>query len=69
MSHAGLLLDSLRQEALSFVNGPPDLCHANRDEQSLSSGYFANYIQRGAELSLLDYELTKYDLHAPGPGT
>ena len=62
---SGLLLDSLRQEALTFINGQQTT--ATQSEMAdVYPRYFADYIQRGAEISLLDFELTKYDLHRLG---
>jgi len=62
---AGLLLDSLRHEALSFIEGKPtEATHkVMKDRYPI---YFKKYIKRGAELGLLDHELTKYDLSRLG---
>ncbi len=58
---ARLLLDNLRHEALSFLQGSP--VDATQKEMTKAyPDYFKRYIQRGAELGLLDHELTKYDL-------
>ena len=62
---AGLLLDKLRQEALSFINGK--MTQATHKEMGeLYSVYFKSFIQRGADLGLLDHELAKYDLERLG---
>ncbi len=62
---ARLLLDSLRQEALSFLAG-----HAERATQAEMTNryadYFSSYIHRAAELELLDKSLTRYDLKRLG---
>ncbi len=58
---ARLLLDGIRTEALSFIYGEEK--HATqKDMNEVYSDYFGKYIQRGAELNLLDKELTRYDL-------
>ncbi len=58
---AGLLLDNLRREALSFIDG--NVVYATQAEMSERySSYFLDYIEKAAEISLLDNELTKYDL-------
>lgn len=58
---AELLLDGLRREALSFVTGKT--VYATQVEMAdRYPEYFSQYINRAAELSLLDNELTKYDL-------
>ena len=62
---AGLLLDKLRQEALSFIEGKmTQATHKEMGERY--ADYFKKYIQRGADLSLLDHELVKYDLERLG---
>ncbi len=62
---AGLLLDKLRQEALTFIEG--SMTQATLKEMTERyPGYFKSYIQRGAELGLLDQELAKYDLERLG---
>ncbi|OGT65000.1 MAG: ribonucleoside-diphosphate reductase subunit alpha, partial [Gammaproteobacteria bacterium RIFCSPLOWO2_02_47_7] len=62
---ARLLLDNMRHEALSFLHGAP--VEATHKEMIKSyRDYFKQFIQRGAELELLDYELTKYDLKRLG---
>lgn len=58
---AGLLLDKLRQEALSFINDKITQA-THKEMKKLYPGYFKAYIQRGADLGLLDHELVKYDL-------
>lgn len=62
---ACLLLDKLRQEALSFIEGK--LTQATQKEMDeVYTTYFKKYIHRGSELGLLDHELTKYDLERLG---
>ena len=62
---AGLLLDGLRREALTFVENKPT--EATQTEMAeLYPAYFAKYIKRGADLELLDSELTRYDLDKLG---
>ena len=62
---ARLLLDNMRHEALSFLHGAP--VEATHKEMIKSyRDYFKQFIQRGAELELLDHELTKYDLKRLG---
>ncbi|MDD3516909.1 MAG: ribonucleoside-diphosphate reductase subunit alpha, partial [Chromatiales bacterium] len=62
---ARLLMDVLRREALSFL--------ADRREDATEAemtgryaDYFKNYVHRGAELELLDAELTRFDLDRLG---
>ena len=62
---AGLLLDKLRQEALSFINGSVTQA-THKEMKDLYPGYFKSFIQRGDELGLLDHELAKYDLERLG---
>ena len=59
---ARLLLDSLRREALSFLAGQSR--EATQEEMNANyAGYFENFIQRAAELGLIDQRLAKeYDL-------
>lgn len=62
---AGLLLDKLRQEALSFIE--ESMTQATHKEMGdRYPAYFKKYIQQGAELGLLDHELEKYDLDRLG---
>ncbi|MFC3194576.1 ribonucleoside-diphosphate reductase subunit alpha [Marinicella sediminis] len=58
---ARLLMDGIRAEALSFINGEPTVA-TQKDMQEIYPDYFGKYIQRGVELNLLDSELTRYDL-------
>ncbi|MAJ91239.1 MAG: ribonucleoside-diphosphate reductase subunit alpha [Legionellales bacterium] len=58
---AALLLDRLRQEALTFTNGISTKA-THEEMKILYQDYFKKYIHKGAELELLDQELTKYDL-------
>ncbi len=58
---ARLLLDNMRHEALTYLDG----IHTEATQQEMAErypSYFADYIKRGAELELLDTELTRYDL-------
>ena len=58
---ARLLLDNLRQEALSFIHDQPT--GATQTEMTeVYPIYFGKYIQRTADLGLVDKELVKYDL-------
>jgi len=62
---ARLLLDNLRREALSFLEGAAK--EATQGEmQQLYPEYFARYIHRGSEIGLLDQELRNYDLDRLG---
>ena len=59
---ARLLLDSLRQEVLGFLNEGPQ---SHIDQQGMTlryADYFSDYIRKAAELELLDSELTRFDL-------
>lgn len=59
---ARLLLDSLRREALTFLAGQPS--EATQEEMNANyASYFVDYIQRAAQLDLIDPRLAKeYDL-------
>ena len=59
---AGLLMDQLRQEALTFIEGKKTQA-TQKEMKERYQDYFQKYIERGAELELLDQELTKYDLN------
>ncbi len=60
---ARLLLDLLHHEALSLLEGRP--VEITPAEMAGAYGdYFQAYIKKGAALSLLDKELTRYDLPA-----
>ena len=62
---ARLLLESIRSEALSFLDGGKS--DATQSEmQDRYSEYFKNYIHRGCELELLDNTLTQFDLERLG---
>lgn len=62
---ARLLLDGLRREALTLVNGVPT--SATQTQMAEQYGdYFTSYIKQAAELELLDKELTRYDLNKLG---
>jgi ribonucleoside-diphosphate reductase alpha chain len=62
---AGLLLDQLRQEALTFIEDTKTKA-THKEMKGRYHSYFKKYIERGAELELLDHELTKYDLNRLG---
>ncbi|MBI2970103.1 MAG: ribonucleoside-diphosphate reductase subunit alpha [Gammaproteobacteria bacterium] len=62
---ARLLLDGLRREALSFVEGA-DTSATQAEMVERYPLYFRKYIHRGAVLDLLDEQLTKYDLERLG---
>jgi ribonucleoside-diphosphate reductase alpha chain len=62
---ARLLLDDLRREALSFIEGK-DTEATQEEMKSRYPDYFKKYIQRGTELELLDHEIAKYDLERLG---
>ena len=62
---ARLLLDQLRHEALSYI----EQTHTRATQSEMTehySSYFGKYINRGAELGLLDHELVKFDLKKLG---
>ncbi|NKB36803.1 MAG: ribonucleoside-diphosphate reductase subunit alpha [Gammaproteobacteria bacterium] len=62
---ARLLLDDMRREALSFVEGR----NIEATQQEMAARYpvyFKNYIQSGTELELIDHEIAKYDLDKLG---
>lgn len=62
---ARLLLDNLRREALSFVEGKT--AEATQKEMTARyADYFKKYIKSGTELELLDHEIAKYDLERLG---
>ena len=59
---ARLLLDSLRQEVVSFLSSEPQL-HIDQAEMAARyADYFTDYIRKAAEIELLDTELTRFDL-------
>jgi ribonucleoside-diphosphate reductase alpha chain len=58
---ARLLMDGIRAEALSFIEGTPTEA-TQKDMTEIYPDYFGKYIQRGVELNLLDSELTRYDI-------
>ena len=63
---ARLLLDTLRCEALSYLNGAPSKATQEEMTEQYAS-YFENYIQEAARLELIDPKLVKdYDLKALG---
>ncbi|VAW88700.1 Ribonucleotide reductase of class Ia (aerobic), alpha subunit, partial [hydrothermal vent metagenome] len=59
---ARLLLDSLRQEVLSFLSMGPQPHIDQAGMTQLYADYFGDYIRKAAELELLDRELTRFDL-------
>jgi ribonucleoside-diphosphate reductase alpha chain len=60
-----LLLDHLRHEALSFLQGKPTEA-THKEMLKDYPEYFKKYIRRGVELDLVDHELMKYDLDRLG---
>ena len=63
---ARLLLDNLRCEALSYINGAPSKATQEEMTEQYAS-YFENYINEAARLELIDPKLAKdYDLKALG---
>ncbi len=58
---ARLLLDAMCHEALSFIAGQEQTA-TRKEMQTRYPGYFTAYIQRAADLDLLDKELTRYNL-------
>ena len=58
---ARLLMDGIRNEALSFIYGENRQA-TQKDMTEIYPDYFGKYIQRGVELNLLDSELSRYDL-------
>ena len=62
---ARLLMDKLRHEALEFLDF--SVTYATHSEmRGLYADYFAEYINKAAELELLDGELKRYDLRTLG---
>ncbi|WP_018233812.1 ribonucleoside-diphosphate reductase subunit alpha [Thioalkalivibrio thiocyanodenitrificans] len=62
---ARLLMDTVRREALSFLAGMPQAA-TQAEMAGRYAEYFKAYVKRGAELELLDGELTRYDLERLG---
>ena len=62
---AGLLLDKMRHEALTFIERKPTEA-TQKEMVERYPTYFKRYIQRGVELRLLDHELAKFDLERLG---
>ena len=62
---ARLLMDGLRREALGFLGMDTNIA-TQADLAAVYSEYFANYLQRGAELELIDPRLCQYDLERLG---
>ncbi|HRF07055.1 MAG TPA: ribonucleoside-diphosphate reductase subunit alpha [Xanthobacteraceae bacterium] len=58
---ARLLLDLLRREALTFMNGRDTQATQAEIAESYAP-YFENYVKRGVELDLLDKELLQFDV-------
>ena len=62
---ARLLLDNLRTEGLTYLNGR----HSEATQAEMTKRYpatFKKYIKQAVELELLDEELTRYDLNKLG---
>ncbi len=62
---AGLLLDALRREALSFLAGAAAAAGFEEMAQRYPE-YFTAYVRRGVELELLDSRLLEFDLERLG---
>ncbi len=65
MVAARLLLDNLRGEALTYLNGRP----SEATQAEMTKRYpatFKKYIKQAVDLELLDEELTRYDLNKLG---
>jgi ribonucleoside-diphosphate reductase alpha chain len=62
---ARLLLDTLRREALSYLEGT-DTTATQAEMTGRYADYFRSYVLRAADLELLDRELTRYDLKRLG---
>jgi ribonucleoside-diphosphate reductase alpha chain len=62
---ARLLMDKLRAEALSFVNGARTNATA-ADMQAAYADYFPRYLARGVEEQLIDPELARFDIAVLG---
>jgi ribonucleoside-diphosphate reductase alpha chain len=62
---ARLLLDALRHEALKFL-GQAETRPTYEEMKGLYPQYFRAYVQRAAELELLDPKLAQYDLERLG---
>ncbi|MCF6300307.1 MAG: ribonucleoside-diphosphate reductase subunit alpha, partial [Proteobacteria bacterium] len=62
---ARLLMDGIRNEALSFMYGQNKEA-SQKDMQEIYPDYFGKYIKRGVELNLIDQELSRYDLKKLG---
>ncbi|AGA90011.1 ribonucleoside-diphosphate reductase, alpha subunit [Thioflavicoccus mobilis 8321] len=62
---ARLLLDSLRREALGALEMAAGV-ETQADLAGCYGDYFAAYVRRGAELELLDWRLTQFDLDRLG---
>ncbi len=65
MVAARLLLDNLRHEALSYLNGRPTEA-TQAEMQKRYPATLKKYIKQAVELELLDEELTRYDLNKLG---
>jgi ribonucleoside-diphosphate reductase alpha chain len=63
---ARLLLQSLRREALALLYNEPAAAISQDAMAQRYADYFADYIQRGVALELLDPELARYDLQRLG---
>jgi ribonucleoside-diphosphate reductase alpha chain len=62
---ARLLLDRLRREALSYLEGS-DTEATQAEMAERYAVYFSQYVRQGADLGLLDSELCKYDVERLG---
>ncbi|MCO6441740.1 MAG: ribonucleoside-diphosphate reductase subunit alpha [Nitrococcus mobilis] len=62
---AGLLLNTLRREALSFLGGA-EAAATFEEMTERYPDYFIAYVRRGAELELLDPRLLEFDLERLG---
>jgi ribonucleoside-diphosphate reductase alpha chain len=62
---ARLLMDSLRRDALGFLNINTAV-HTQAEMGGLYADYFSTYIQQAAKLELMDNRLVQYDLEKLG---
>lgn len=62
---ASLLLNNLREDAMTHVYGKPT-SPGRAEMVSLYPEYFADYIQKGVEIEMLDSRFMEYDLVALG---
>ena len=59
---ARLLLNTLRQEALGFLDMPSSDINTQADMGKVYGDYFKNYIHKAIDLELIDSRLGQYDL-------